>query len=114
MNFITPLAPGGVLMNAEVDSFSNIGSARAEGIELNLIKKFTFLPEPIDGLGFEGNITLVGSSGQIRAGEKHTLPQTSPFNYNAALFYEKGPFNLRLAASFVSRNLFAVSGGDLD
>ena len=112
VNFITPLAPGGVLMNAEVDSFSNIGSARAEGIELNLIKKFTFLPDPIDGLGFEGNITLVGSSGQIRAGEKHTLPQTSPFNYNAALFYEKGPFNLRLAASFVSRNLFAVSGGD--
>jgi outer membrane receptor for monomeric catechols len=52
----------------------------------------------------------VGSAGDIRTGEKHTLPQTSPFNYNAALFYEKGPLNLRIAASYVSRNLFSVSG----
>ncbi|HLZ08724.1 MAG TPA: TonB-dependent receptor, partial [Chloroflexota bacterium] len=79
VNFVTPLAPGGVLMNAEVDSFSNIGAAHAEGIELNLIQRFTFLPDPMDGLGFEGNLTVVGSSGQIRPGEKHTLPQTSPF-----------------------------------
>jgi TonB-dependent receptor len=112
VDFVTPLAPGGVLTNAEVDSFSNIGSAHAEGIELNLIQKLTFLPDPLDGFGFEGNLTVVGSSGQIRTGERHTLPQTSPFNYNAALFYEKDALNLRLAASYVSRNLFAVSSGD--
>jgi TonB-dependent receptor len=103
-------APGGVLTNAEIDSFENIGSAHAEGIELNLIQRFGFLPDPFDGLGFEGNLTLVGSGGQIRAGEHHTLPQTSPINYNAALFYDKGPITLRIAASSVSRNLWAVSG----
>jgi len=105
-------APGGVVLDAEIDSFQDIGSAHAEGIELNYIQHFTFLPDPFDGLGFEGNLTLVGSGGQIRVGEHHTLPQTSPINYNAALFYEKGPLTLRIAASSVSRNLWAVGGDD--
>jgi TonB-dependent receptor len=99
--------------DVEVDSFSNIGSAHAEGIELNYIQQFTFLPAPLDGLGFEGNMTYVDSRGAIRTGEDHKLPQTSPFNYNAAVFYEKGPVSLRLGASYVSRNLWAV-GGDAD
>jgi TonB-dependent receptor len=100
----------------EVDGFQNIGSAKAQGVELNYRQKFEFLPEPFYGLGVEGNVTFVGSSGEIRQGEKHTLPQTSPINYNAAIFYDQGPFNLRMAASYVSRNLWAVGGssaGDL-
>jgi TonB-dependent receptor len=105
-NYPDPILFG---QNVEVDSFQNIGSSHAEGIELNYSQTFTFLPEPFDGLGFEGNLTAVGSSGQIRAGEKHTLPQTSPFNYNAAFFYEKAPVHLRIAASYVSRNLWSVS-----
>ena len=96
----------------EVDSFQNIGSAHVEGIELNLIQQFTFLPDPLDGFGFEGNLTLVRSRGDIRTGESHTLPQTSPFTYNAALFYNKGRFNFKLAAGYVSRNIFSVGGSD--
>jgi TonB-dependent receptor len=96
----------------EVDGFQNIGSARAEGVELNYRQKFEFLPEPFYGLGLEGNVTFVGSSGDIRVSETHTLPQTSPINYNAALFYDQGPFNLRIAASYVSRNLWSVGGSD--
>ncbi|HEY2007705.1 MAG TPA: TonB-dependent receptor [Rhizomicrobium sp.] len=96
----------------EVDSFQNIGSAKVQGVEFNYRQKFEFLPEPLYGLGFEGNVTFVGSSGEIRTGEKHTLPQTSPINYNAGLFYEQGPFNLRIAASYVSRNLWSVGGSD--
>lgn len=106
-NFPDPRLAG---QNVEVDSFQNIGSAHAEGVELNLRQQFAFLPDPFDGLGVEGNLTFVGSGGDIRLGEKHTLPQTSPINYNAALFYDKGPFNLRIAASYVSRNLWAVGG----
>jgi TonB-dependent receptor len=96
----------------EIDSFQNIGSARAEGIELSYRQKFEFLPEPFYGLGFDGNMTFVGSSGEIRLGEKHTLPQTSPINYNAGVFYDQGPFNLRIAASYVSRNLWSVGDAD--
>ncbi|HEX3422254.1 MAG TPA: TonB-dependent receptor [Sphingomicrobium sp.] len=98
--------------NVEVDSFQNIGSAHAEGIELDLIQQFTFLPAPFDGFGFEGNVTLVKSSGDIRVGERHTLPQTSPFTYNASLFYNKGPVSIKLAAGYVSRNIFSVGDSD--
>jgi TonB-dependent receptor len=96
----------------QITSYANIGAAHAEGVELDYRQKFAFLPDPIDGLGFEGNLTIVGSGGDIRPGEKHTLPQTSPFNYNAGLFYEKGPLDLKIAASYVSRNLWAVGGDD--
>jgi TonB-dependent receptor len=124
-DYIIPTAQRGVTnypdprltgVPVEVDGFQNIGSAKAQGVELNYRQKFEFLPEPFYGLGFEGNVTFVGSSGDIRQGEKHALPQTSPINYNAALFYDQGPFNLRMAASYVSRNLWAVGGssaGDL-
>jgi len=96
----------------ELDSFQNIGAAHADGVELSYSQQFVFLPDPFDGLGFEGNLTAVGSAGDIRQGEKHTLPQTSPFNYNAAIFYQKGPIDLRIAADYVSRNLWAVGGDD--
>lgn len=108
-NYPDPLLLG---QHVEVDSFENIGAAHADGIELDYRQKFEFLPEAADGLGFEGNLTLVGSGGEIRAGETHTLPQTSPINYNAGLFYEKGPINLKIAASYVSRNLWAVGDSD--
>ena len=41
-------------------------------------------------------------------GKHHELPQTSPFNYNAAIFYQGGPVYLKIAASYVSTNLWAV------
>lgn len=92
----------------ELDSFENIGAAHAEGVELQYVQQFVFLPAPFDGFGFDGNLTYVESRGDIRTGESHTLPQTSPFNWNAAIFYEKAPFELRLAASYVSTNLWQV------
>lgn len=103
----TPNKNGGI---TEIDSFANIGPAFAEGIELNYVQQFVFLPEPMDGLGFDGNLTYNYARGDIRSNpvDRHTLPQTSPFNWNAELFYEKGPVGLRLAASYVSANIFAV------
>jgi TonB-dependent receptor len=92
----------------DLTSFSNVGSAHAEGVELNYSQQFTSLPGLLSGLGLEGNLTYVESSGEIRPGEKHTLPQTSPFNYNLGVFYSYGPVSLKLAASYVSTNLWAV------
>jgi len=94
----------------ELDSFANIGSAHAGGVELRYTQQFIDLPAPFDGLGIDSNFTYVESKGDIRTGESHALPQTSPLNYNVALFYEQGPLDLRIAASYVSRNLWAVGG----
>ena len=91
-------------------SFSNVGAAHAEGVELEYSQKLEFLPDPLSDFGFEGNLTAIESSGQIRPGEKHALPQTSPFNYNAALYYQNGPVYLKMGASYVSTNLWAVGG----
>jgi TonB-dependent receptor len=102
--------PGFAGQTVNLFSFSDAGSAHAEGVELNYQQQFEFLPGPLSGLGFEGNLTYVESSGQIRPGERHTLPQTSPFNYNAGLFYRRGPIDLKLAASYVSSNLWVVGG----
>lgn len=101
---------GFVGQSVDLISYSNIGSAHAEGIELEYNQQFAFLPDPFGGLGFEGNLTIVQSRGDIRPGESHTLPQTSPFNYNAGLFYGYGPVHLKIAAAYVTTNLWAVGG----
>lgn len=92
-------------------SYLNLASSRADGIELRFDRPLTFLPGPFDGLGIDGNYTFVDSSAQLRPGEKKVrLPQTSPENYNLGLYYDKGPFYARIAASYVSANLWAIGG----
>ncbi len=104
----TKTYPGYVGQNVQLTTFSNIGSAYVEGLELNYNQQFDFLPGMLAGLGFDGNLTYNKSHGDIRPGETGTLPQTSPFSYNAAIFYSEGPLYLKLAASYVSTNLWAA------
>ncbi|HEY2836913.1 MAG TPA: TonB-dependent receptor [Rhizomicrobium sp.] len=101
---------GFVGQRVDLVSFSNAGAAHAEGVELEYNQKFEFLPDPLSDFGFEGNLTAIHSRGQIRPGERHSLPQTSPFNYNASLYYDNGPLDLKIGASYVSTNLWAVGG----
>jgi TonB-dependent receptor len=108
--FPTYIFSGGNFVS--VSSFADIGAASVKGVELNYQQQFVFLPGALSGFGFDGNVTYNDSSGQIRPGETHTLPQTSPWNYNAALYFEKYGLDLRLGASFVSKNLWAVGSDD--
>jgi TonB-dependent receptor len=93
-------------------SYADIGSASVKGVELNYQQQFIFLPDWLSGFGVDGNITYNDSNGLIHPGENHTLPQTSPWNYNAAFYYEKYGVALRIAASYVSKNLWAVGSDD--
>ena len=93
-----------------LDSFGNIPSAYARGVEATYQQKFTFLPKPFDGVGVEGNITLVTSSGAPRPGEEHALPGTSPTTFNVAAFYEAYGLSLRLAGQYVAHSLYQVGG----
>ena len=38
------------------------------------------------------------------------MPSTSQLTWNAALFYERAPLEVRLAADYVGQNLFAFGG----
>jgi len=112
-NYVVATQAEGVFQGApaQINSYENIGGAYARGIELDAEQKFTFLPSPLDGLGAEGNITFVDSRGRYDTDAiSNELPETSPISYNAQIFYEKGPLELRTAASYVSRNLFTVVG----
>ncbi len=96
---------------AHVISYSNIASSYARGLEFNYEQKLMGLPESLSGLGVGLNYTLVDSKFAIRPGETSSLPSTSKNTANASISYEKDGLNLRLAAYYLSRNLFAIGGG---
>jgi TonB-dependent receptor len=89
-----------------VDSYLN-GPAHAYGAEAQYQQQLLFLPRPWDGLGFSLNGTAVDSRAEIHPGVFGLLPSTSKFTWNAAVFYESGPVEVRLAADYVGQNLFA-------
>jgi TonB-dependent receptor len=103
-----PHLPG--IHPVHIVSFGNIGSAYARGIEAGYNQKFTFLPAPFDAFGLDSNITFVSSSGEVRPGENHSLPGTSPITFNVAAFYENDGLQLRLASQYVGHSLYQVGG----
>ncbi len=100
----------GIVGIARINTYLNAPSAQAYGMEGNYQQKFTFLPEPLDGLGVLANFTYVQSSVELRPGEIRLLPATSRITYNAALSYDKGPVGLRFAVEYIGKSLFAVGG----
>jgi len=99
----------------QVVTYNNISHAHARGFELNYDQKLSFLPGPLGHLGVSANYTFVDSKAQIRAGESAMLPSTSKHNYNAALYWDDGRFNIRGAATFVGRSpLFVGARQALD
>jgi len=92
-------------------SYYNIGGAWARGFEAAYNQTFTWLPGLWSGLGTDANLTLVDSQAQLRPGDKRMLPGTSKITGNFAIFYEKGPLNLRLASEYVGKTLFGAGDG---
>ncbi len=92
-------------------SFANVSGAHARGVELAYVNKFTKLPQPFDGLGIDANMAYVDSSVALHDGlASQPLPGTFEYTGNAAVFYEKGPINLRLAMQYESKSLFGIGG----
>jgi TonB-dependent receptor len=111
-NYIFQTVNDGIVAGqpAQITSYQNVNGAFAEGIELDAHQRFYMLPDPIDGLGIDGNITFVNSGGRADGPQykAYQLPETSPITYNATLFYEKGPFYADVSVNYVSRSLYAV------
>jgi TonB-dependent receptor len=122
----TPAFPNGLIgpvvpptyigQNIALTTYLNSGSSRVYGIEGEWTQQFLFLPAPWDGFGVDTNFTYNQSSAQIQrdrgdgvvVNETLQQPQTSPWNFNASLFYEKGPYQFRLAANYVSKDLYSL------
>jgi TonB-dependent receptor len=82
----------------------NATSGELFGIEVNAQTRFTFLPAPFDGFGASVNGTYVDSQVEVPGREDEDIPffRQSKWIANAALFYEKGPFEARVALSYRS------------
>ena len=77
-------------------------NGRILGAEFTAQGQFTFLPGFWSGFGFFGNVAYADAFLDLPASlsdrpTRAPLPNQSDWTYNASLFYEKGPFNTRIA-----------------
>ncbi len=99
----------------------NTGTARIQGAEIGWTQFFDFLPAPFDGFGISANYTYIDSSTKIPAEVDAQPVDTdgstfgempadglSKNSYNVAAFYEKGPWQIRLAYNWRSQYLLSV------
>lgn len=88
----------------------NAESGELFGLEANAQKRFTFLPAPFDGMGVSVNGTYVSSSVKVPGRESEDIPffGQSDWIANAALFYEGGGFEARVAVAYRSDNIVNV------
>ena len=115
----------GVTQTVAIAGPANYSEERGtiKGFELAYQQTYDFLPSPLDGLGFSGNYTYIDSKGipnsQIGGIENPGQPsnlqpdnlpleQLSKHNFNATLFYEKGPLSMRASYSWRSRFLLTT------
>jgi len=81
------------------NSFFNGEDGSLTGLEINFLGSAEdWLPEPFDGLGVSGNLTLVDSefTAPTLNNQTFSLPGTSETIYNASIFYEKFGVSARL------------------
>ncbi|GAC1499710.1 MAG: TonB-dependent receptor [Steroidobacteraceae bacterium] len=91
-----------------VVTFANGSSARVLGYEFAVERRFIELPGFWSGFGASANWTGVDSRIELRPGNFTQLPSTAKNTGNAALFYEQAAFNVRIAANYITRSIFAI------
>ncbi len=89
----------------------NGADGKIRGVEVGWNQFLTFLPGPLDGLGFQANYTYVYSKapGPL-AGQSVPLEGLSKNSYNLTGLYEKGPVSLRLAYNWRSAFVQTTAG----
>ena len=101
---ITAGTYNGIVFN-ELETYVNTDDSKVDGIELNIFHEFISLPEPLDGLFVQLNVTKTDGQSTLAVDSGSV---TFPFRklsedvYNLSVGYDKGPFDIRL--SLVSRS----------
>ncbi|MGH6782645.1 MAG: TonB-dependent receptor domain-containing protein, partial [Sphingomonadaceae bacterium] len=84
----------------------NASDGVLKGVEVGLTYFPNYLPSILDGLGFQGSLTVLDSkqtiplsdaAGNIVGETQSAFFGVSKLSYNATLAYDKGPFNARLS-----------------
>jgi TonB-dependent receptor len=90
----------------------NAQSAKIRGLEFAVQQAFTFLPEPFDGFGFNGNVTLLDSEFTFltKAGPRVTgLYQQPDITTNESIYYQRGPFEARVSHNYIGGFLETIN-----
>ena len=108
------------IMFDEVDTYINLPDASLFGVELNVQQPLDFLPGLLDGFIVSANYTYVDGEATLLDGRKVTIPGQSKHVATGILGYEKGPIDLRFAATYRDEYLDELSiaedetGNDID
>jgi TonB-dependent receptor len=75
----------------------NGSDGNLSGIELAYMQQWRFLPAPLDGFGFQGNLTFLDGDFKTPDGRTSRFPGMSDMLGNASLFYENYGWSVRLS-----------------
>ena len=92
----------------------NLAGSTVFGIELGLVKnRLDFLPGFLGNFGISGNVTWLDAEAEMPSGRTFDrLIQQPNWQYNAAIFYEDGPFKARATYAKVGNQYTAISESD--
>jgi len=110
-----------LLENFVLQQFVNGDVADVLGVEVNVAKKFTFLPGFLSGFGMYANYTYVNSSSsftgavlneetgesELRTREGVPFVGQADHTWNAALYYDKGKFSIRASLNYQSQSFLS-------
>jgi len=108
------LVPSNLDDEAEFTSFINVGSSSIIGVEFNLVQDLALLVPSLDGFIASGNLTLSSSDATLPDGREVSFLRQSDIVWNAALGYDKGPWDLRVSANYRGDALDELIDEDLD
>lgn len=89
-----------------IRTYRNAKSSYVLGVELNVSRKFDFLPGFASGFGLSGNVTYSYSRMQVPGRPlSQAMAEQTPLLYNVALFYEKYGLSARIAFNYTGAYL---------
>ena len=88
----------------------NGDNGKLYGVEFNVLNQFDFLPSPLDGFGFQGNLTLLDGNFDTPIATNIAFQGMSKTMVNASLFYEKYGFSGRVSYQWRSHWLDTLGG----
>ncbi len=90
----------------------NAEAAKIKGLEFAVQQAFTFLPSPLDGFGFNGNVTLLDTEFTFltSTGPRVTgLFQQPEITTNESIYYQRGPLEARVSHNYIGGQLETIN-----
>lgn len=84
----------------EISTFVNVDETELYGLEFNYVQQLDFLGNAFEGFLVSANLTLTDSEAELPDGREVPFLKQSDTVWNAAIGYDRGPWDLRVSANF--------------